>query len=190
MAVVVVVVPAALGVERAGLVAGVVVGAVRGVVRPRGGGVLLVSETNWVVLGGSVRLAPVAVPLPDPEPPPPPADVAVPFSTSFSCSSAAVRLSSAAFRDSWAEAGSSVAINCPSVTCCPAETSTLWRVPLALKLTATSVDGSTFPEPVTVDCTTPFWAAMTSRDVRAELEGAPISTTPRTATAIATAPRR
>ena len=58
-----------------------------------------------------------------------------------------------------------------------------------LKLTLTSVPAAMFPLPVTVDCTTPCSAATISRDVRAELVGAPISVTASTITATATTAR-
>jgi isopropylmalate/homocitrate/citramalate synthase len=60
-------------------------------------------------------------------------------------------------------------------------------VPLVLKLTVSSVPAATFPLPDTVDCTTPWSAVTTSREVRAELVGAPISVTASTITPTATA---
>jgi hypothetical protein len=47
-------------------------------------------------------------------------------------------------------------------------------VPLALKLTSTSVPAAMLPLPVTVDWTTPCSALTISLDVRAELLGGPI----------------
>jgi hypothetical protein len=62
-------------------------------------------------------------------------------------------------------------------------------VPLALKLTVTSVPAAMLPLPVTVDWTTPCSAVTICLDVLAELVGGPISVTASTATAIATTPR-
>jgi hypothetical protein len=56
-------------------------------------------------------------------------------------------------------------------------TSTDASVPLVWKLTSSSVPASTLPVPVTVDWTTPSSAVKTSRELRAELPGGPISST-------------
>jgi hypothetical protein len=58
-----------------------------------------------------------------------------------------------------------------------------------LKFAATSVPGSTLPEPDTVDWTTPRSAATIWRAVLAELAGAPISSTAAAATAAPITPR-
>jgi hypothetical protein len=56
-------------------------------------------------------------------------------------------------------------------------------------LASTSVPGSTFPVPVTVDCTTPLAAVTISVEVRAELVGGPSSITAATTAAANTATR-
>jgi hypothetical protein len=105
-------------------------------------------------------------------------------------SSADVRLSSASWRVSCAELGSSVAIRWPFFTCSPTVTLTVWSVPLVAKFTASSTPGSTLPLPDTVDCTTPSSAVTTSLEVLAELVGAPTSLTPSAMITIATTPNR
>lgn len=115
-------------------------------------------------------------PLPDPLP----LDVVVVdelLSAELSWSSAAVRFCSAWSRASWAVLEFSVASNCPLLTCWPTLTYTFESVPLVWKFTFMSVPGSTFPEPDTVDCTTPLAAVRICVDVRAELVGGPISAT-------------
>src|ERR1700679_2854798 len=69
----------------------------------------------------------------------------------------------------------------------PCLTYRCWRVPLAWKLTESSTAGSTSPDPVTVDCTTPRSAVTISFAVRAELVGEPIWRIPSTAAATAIA---
>jgi hypothetical protein len=64
-------------------------------------------------------------------------------------------------------------------------TSTVESVPLAWKFMLTSAPAATLPLPVTVDWTIPFAAVTICVEVRAELVGAPISATARTAMATA-----
>jgi hypothetical protein len=68
-------------------------------------------------------------------------------------------------------------------------TSTFESVPLVWKFTFMSVPASTFPEPVTLDWTTPFAAVTICVDVRAELVGGPISATASATRVRATTPR-
>ena len=140
------------------------------------------SETNSALAAVTSVLASLA-PVPEPEAPEDPDE---PSSAAVRSSSAASRLSCAWLTESCADVGSSVASSWPWWTCWPMLTNTSASVPLVLKFANTSVPGSTLPEPVTVDWTTPFWAVTSSREVRAELDGGPSSSTPATTIAIAT----
>jgi hypothetical protein len=60
-------------------------------------------------------------------------------------------------------------------------------VPLVWKLTESSTAGSTSPDPVTVDCTTPRSAVTICLVVRAELVGEPMSRIPSTTATTPTA---
>jgi hypothetical protein len=113
----------------------------------------------------------------------------VPSSAAVSSSLAAARLRLAWWRVSHSEVELSEASSCPFCTRCPVCTYTCARTPLSLKFTSRSVLGSTFPEPVTVDCATPFCAVTTSCEVRAELDGAPICSTPAVTITTATSAR-
>jgi hypothetical protein len=115
----------------------------------------------------------------DPDAPDDPeeADVVVWFSALVRLSSAEVRLDSACSTVSSAAVESRVASSCPLTTWSPSLTYSFCSVPLVWKLASTSVPGSTFPVPVTVDWTTPEAAVTVSVDVRAVLVGAPSSST-------------
>jgi hypothetical protein len=132
--------------------------------------------TNWVDSWTLSRLVPVDDP-----------DVAVWFSALVRLSWAEVRLDSACSTVSSAAVGSSVAMSWPLATWSPSLTERSCSVPLVWKLASTSVPGSTFPVPVTVDCTTPLAALTTSVDVRAVLVGGPSSSTAATTAAASSA---
>ena len=140
--------------------------------------------TNWVDSGAFSRLELVD----DPEDPDE-ADVAVWFSALVRLYWAEVRLDSACSTVSCAAVGSRVASSCPLMTRSPSLTFSVCSVPLVWKLASTSVPGSTFPVPVTVDCTMPEAAVTVSVDVRAELVGGPSSITAATMAAANTATR-
>jgi hypothetical protein len=69
-------------------------------------------------------------------------------------------------------------------------TSTDCRVPLVPKFSVSSVDGSTLPLPETVVWITPAVACTVSVEVRAELDGGPISVIARAISAAAAAASR
>jgi hypothetical protein len=115
-------------------------------------------------------------------------DVAVWFSALVRLSCAEVRFDSACSTVSSAAVGSSVAMSWPLTTWSPSLTERFCSVPPVWKLASTSVPGSTFPVPVTVDCTMPLAAVTTCVDVRAVLVGGPSSSTAATTAAASTAP--